>query len=124
MFVVRRAFRTKGGPVSAGSVVEPADVQNFKYRIGEKHIVEVTEHNYKRYASFFKERFGVDIPDPATFLNKEQLATKEAEAKAAAEAPAKEAEAKAAAEAPAKETQKEPEKIAPVKTVAKAVSTK
>ena len=111
MFVVRRAFRTKGGPVSAGSVVEPADVQNFKYRIGEKHIVEVTEHNYKRYASFFKERFGVDIPDPATFLNKEQLATKEAEAKAAAEAPAK-------------ETQKEPEKIAPVKTVAKAVSTK
>ena len=62
MYIVRRSFRGPKGPMSAGSVVEPAAVKNFRYRLQEKHIIEVTEQNFERYSSFFKQRFGVDIP--------------------------------------------------------------
>ena len=61
MFVVRRSFRGPRGPITAGSIVEPADIRNFRYRLQEKHIIEVTEQNFNSYRVFFKQRFGVDI---------------------------------------------------------------
>lgn len=61
MFVVRRSFRGPRGPISAGSMIEPADIRNFRYRLQEKHIIEVTEQNFNSYRVFFKQRFGVDI---------------------------------------------------------------
>lgn len=61
MFVVRRSFRGPRGPISAGSIIEPADIKNFRYRLQEKHIIEVTEQNFNSYRVFFKQRFGVDI---------------------------------------------------------------
>lgn len=62
MFVVKRPFRDAAGMVTAGSVVEPAGIKRFKHRVLEGHIVEVTEHNFDRYADFFKRRYGVDLP--------------------------------------------------------------
>jgi hypothetical protein len=61
MFVVRRSFRGPRGPISAGSIIEPANIRNFRYRLQEKHIIEVTEQNFNSYRVFFKQRFGVDI---------------------------------------------------------------
>lgn len=61
MFVVKRPFRDAAGMVSAGSVVEPAGIKRFKHRVLEGHIVEVNEHNFERYADFFKKRYGVDL---------------------------------------------------------------
>ena len=61
-YIVRRAFRDKQGPLPVGSIVEPTGVRNFKYRLGEQHIVQVNEQNYERYANLFLERFGVVIP--------------------------------------------------------------
>lgn len=61
MFVVRRSFRGPRGPISAGSIIEPVDIRNFRYRLQEKHIIEVTEQNFNSYRVFFKQRFGVDI---------------------------------------------------------------
>ena len=62
MFVVKRPFRDAAGMVSAGSSVEPAAIKRFKHRVLEGHIVEVTEHNFDKYAEFFKKRYGVDLP--------------------------------------------------------------
>ena len=62
MFVVKRPFRDATGMVSAGSVVEPAGIKRFRHRLAEGHIVEVNEHNFERYADFFKKRYGVDLP--------------------------------------------------------------
>lgn len=62
MFVVKRPFRDAAGMVSAGSIIEPADIKRFKHRVLEGHIVEVNEHNFERYADFFKKRYGVDLP--------------------------------------------------------------
>lgn len=62
MYIVRRSFRGPHGPVSAGSVVEPADIKDFKYRLQQQHIVEVNEHNFERYEGFFKARFCAQIP--------------------------------------------------------------
>ena len=122
MFVVRRSFRGPRGPISAGSIIEPADIRNFRYRLQEKHIIEVTEQNFNSYRVFFKQRFGVDIgaakeleerkkmlaskcaklklelPEDLTIEQLEQAiidAEAKAEAKAGAEAKAK-AEVKAA----------------------------
>ena len=97
-YVVRRAFRNKTGPLPVGSIVEPTGVENFKYRCGEKHIVQINEQNYARYADFFKERFGISIPNP-NFAEAEEKAAKEAEEKAAKEAEEKAAKAKAQPEA-------------------------
>ncbi len=74
-YIVRRAFRTKTGVMSAGTIIEPADIEQFKYRIGEKHIVEITEHNFEQYAQFFRERFSITIANPA-----ERIAAEKAEA--------------------------------------------
>ena len=91
MFVVRRSFRGPRGPISAGSIIEPADIRNFRYRLQEKHIIEVTEQNFNSYRVFFKQRFGVDIGAAKELASKcaklEQLeqAIIDAEAKAATE---------------------------------------
>ena len=73
MYIIRRSFKGHRGLLSAGSVVEPADVKQFKYRLNEKHIVEVNEQNFERYHSFFLERFGIDItPKPELEIEPEQ----------------------------------------------------
>lgn len=61
MFVVKKAFRDSKGVRSVGSIVEPTDVNRFKYRFGGNYIVEVNEHNFNRYAEYFKVRCGVDL---------------------------------------------------------------
>lgn len=62
MYVVKRPFRDAEGMVPAGSIVEPAGIKRFKHRVLEGHIVEVNEQNFERYADFFKQRYGVDLP--------------------------------------------------------------
>ena len=63
MYVVRRPFRGPHGPMVVGSIVEPTDLRDFNYRLREKHIVEITEQNYEEYKYFFKQRFGIDLPN-------------------------------------------------------------
>ena len=63
MYVVRRPFRGPHGPMVVGSIVEPTDLRDFNYRLREKHIVEITEQNYEKYKYFFKQRFGIDLPN-------------------------------------------------------------
>ena len=62
MFVVKRAFRDASGMIPAGSIIEPAGIKRFKHRLLEGHIVEVNEHNFDKYADFFKQRYGIDLP--------------------------------------------------------------
>ena len=62
MFVVKRAFRDASGMIPAGSIVEPAGIKRFRHRLLEGHIVEVNEHNFDKYADFFKQRYGIDLP--------------------------------------------------------------
>ena len=62
MFVVKRAFRDASGMIPAGSIIEPAGIKRFKHRLLEGHIVEVTEQNFDKYADFFKQRYGIDLP--------------------------------------------------------------
>lgn len=62
MFVAKRAFRDASGMIPAGSIVEPAGIKRFKHRVLEGHIVEVTEQNFDKYADFFKQRYGIDLP--------------------------------------------------------------
>lgn len=69
MFVVRRPFRDMEGMFNAGSIVEPAQIRNFKRRVIDKHIVEVNEHNFNEYAHFFMERYGVKLEKPKPASN-------------------------------------------------------
>lgn len=62
MFVAKRAFRDASGMIPAGSIVEPAGIKRFRHRLLEGHIVEVNEHNFDKYADFFKQRYGIDLP--------------------------------------------------------------
>lgn len=62
MFVVKRTFRDVSGMIPAGSIVEPAEIKRFKHRLLEGHIVEVNEQNFDKYADFFKQRYGIDLP--------------------------------------------------------------
>ena len=48
--------------IPAGSIVEPAGIKRFRHRLLEGHIVEVNEHNFDKYADFFKQRYGIDLP--------------------------------------------------------------
>ena len=84
MFVVKRPFRDATGMVSAGSIVEPAGIKRFKHRVLEGHIVEVTEHNFDKYAEFFKKRYGVDLPS-IKYVAPEKPAEAPAETKAKTE---------------------------------------
>lgn len=62
MFVVKRTFRDASGMIPAGSIVEPAGIKRFKHRLLDGHIVEVNEQNFDKYADFFKQRYGIDLP--------------------------------------------------------------
>lgn len=62
MYIVRRSFRAPTKIMSAGSVIHPADIPDFNYRLKERHIVKVTEQNFLRYKYFFKERYNIEIP--------------------------------------------------------------
>ena len=62
MFVVKRTFRDASGMIPAGSIVEPAGIKRFKHRLLEGHIVEVNEQNFDKYADFFKQRYGINLP--------------------------------------------------------------
>lgn len=89
MFVVKRPFRNCGIVLTAGSVItEPASIKHFKTRLGMGKIVCVTEDNFKKYQSYFKEKFGVDItPAKATKEDKsdnKENSTKSTVAKAKA----------------------------------------
>lgn len=123
MFIVRRSFRGPQGPHKAGSIVEPAEMKNFRYRLQQKHIVEVTEQNFERYQAFFKTRFNIEIPS----LKQAKMAEEVAEAVAEIAAVVKEIEAVEPVEetVPVEETEeaepvKKPEKAAPVKVVGNA----
>lgn len=61
MYLAIRPFRDVKGFVSAGSPVEPADIRNFKRRVFEGHVVELTKSNFDRYAAYLLGRRGVDI---------------------------------------------------------------
>lgn len=61
MFVVRRAFRDIFGMHTTGSIVDPAGVRGFKYRMQERRIVEVDEQNLEAMCIYFKERLAIDL---------------------------------------------------------------
>ena len=61
MFVVRRSFRGPHGPLKAGSVVEPVDMKDFRYRLQQKHVVEVNEQNFDKYQKFFNSKYNVTL---------------------------------------------------------------
>ncbi len=85
-FICRRAFRDAEGPVPVGSVVDPTGIKRFRFRLQEKHIVEVTEQNFEQYATLFEQRYGVtipkldEVPSNESDEEKEQLAKRVAKA--------------------------------------------
>ena len=91
MFVVKRAFRDASGMIPAGSIIEPAGIKRFKHRLLEGHIVEVNEHNFDKYADFFKQRYGIDLPPLKQPVAEQKVANKP---KAATPAAAKPTEVK------------------------------
>lgn len=64
MFVVRRPFRDVCGMRQAGSIVDPASVKRFRYRLQEKHIIKVTEENYDEVNAVLMKRYGRGIQEP------------------------------------------------------------
>lgn len=64
MFVVRRPFRDTCGMRQAGSVVDPASVKRFRYRLQERHIIKVTEENFDEVNSLLMSRYGKSIELP------------------------------------------------------------
>lgn len=66
MYVVTRTFRDSNGVFSVGSIVEPTEIKTFKSRLQQRHIVDVNEQNIERWATFFKNRYGVDLRDTFT----------------------------------------------------------
>lgn len=63
MYVITRTFRDSNGVFSVGSIIEPTEVKTFKSRLQQKHIVDVNEQNIERWATFFKNRYGIDLRD-------------------------------------------------------------
>lgn len=63
MYVVTRTFRDSNGVFSVGSIVDPTEVKTFKSRLQQKHIVDVNELNVERWATFFKNRYGIDLKE-------------------------------------------------------------
>ena len=149
-FICRRAFRDAEGPVPVGSVVDPTGIKRFRFRLQEKHIVEVTEQNFEQYATLFEQRYGViipkldEVPSKESDEEKEQLAKRvealgldlpedltfeqvqaavaEAEEKAKAEAEEKaKAEAEEKAKAEAEEKAKEATPVAKATAKAKVI---
>lgn len=77
-FICKRAFRDAKGPIPAGSIIDPAEIKRFRFRLQERHIVEVTEHNFEEYATFFKQRYNIEIPSLEAKPKKEDKPVKEA----------------------------------------------
>jgi len=63
-FIVRRTFKCKSGIKHAGSIIEPADIRDFKYRLRDKYIVEINEQNFDSMHYLFSIRYGIDIVNP------------------------------------------------------------
>lgn len=61
MFVVRRAFRNYNEMIAPGSIVEPGAIKRFKARCRDGSIIEVTEHDFDKWAHYFEVRFGVSL---------------------------------------------------------------
>lgn len=83
MYVVTRTFRDSNGVFSVGSIVDPTEVKTFKSRLQQRHIVDVNELNVERWATFFKNRYGIDLKEKfaeqlveQTFVAKPQTVTK------------------------------------------------
>lgn len=83
MYVVTRTFRDSNGVFSVGSIVGPTEVKTFKSRLQQRHIVDVNELNIERWATFFKNRYGIDLKEKFAELlgekasvAKPQIATK------------------------------------------------
>lgn len=111
MYLVRRSFRERSTIKSAGSIVEPADIKGFKYRLNDRDVVEVNEQNFERYKDYFKQKFGIDIPGlPETTAEVKQEAPVE---------PNQEMHIEPEQEAPEQETVAEPEEA---KQVVKAAA--
>lgn len=76
MFVVRRPFKNFGKVHTVGSVItEPTAIKRFNGKLAEGKIIEVTEQTYENAASYFKGKFGVDIPPLTT--STEEVKTEE-----------------------------------------------
>lgn len=83
MYVVTRTFRDSNGVFSVGSIVDPTEVKTFKSRLQQRHIVDVNELNVERWATFFKNRYGIDLKEKfaeqlreQTSVAKPQMVTK------------------------------------------------
>lgn len=63
MYVVTRTFRDSNGVFSVGSIVDPTEIKTFKSRLQQRHIVDVNELNVERWATFFKNRYGIDLKE-------------------------------------------------------------
>ena len=75
MLVVRRPFRNLGKVLTAGTVIsDPAVIKHFKSRFAEGKIVDVNEHNFKSYYSFFKVKYGVELKLPSKEASIEHIA--------------------------------------------------
>ena len=88
MFVVRRPFRDSEGLKTVGTIVVPAAIQRFRYRLGNGYIVEVTEQNFDKYVAYFRDRHHVDIRPKQEEKTVDETA-EEAPVKAAVKATAK-----------------------------------
>jgi hypothetical protein len=99
-FICRRAFRDAKGPVSTGSVIDPVEIKRFRFRLQERHIVEVTEQNFEQYATLFEQRYGITIPKLDEVPSKES--DEEKQVLEATEKAKKEAKATTVAKATAK----------------------
>lgn len=72
-YIVKRTFKHKTGVRLAGSIVEPADFRDFKYRVRDNLIVGVNEQNFNSMAYWFRTRHNLEIPHPSLFNRKEDL---------------------------------------------------
>lgn len=72
-YIVKRTFKHKTGVRLAGSIVEPADFRDFKYRVRDNLIVEVNEQNFNSMAYWFRTRHNLEIPHPSLFNRIEEL---------------------------------------------------
>lgn len=73
MYVVTRTFRDSNGVFSVGSIVDPTEVKTFKSRLQQRHIVDVNELNVERWATFFKNRYGIDLKEKFAEQLREQI---------------------------------------------------
>ena len=62
IYVVRRAFKSKGVFYAAGSIIsEPADIKRFRSKLADRKIVLVTKRNYQEVAGYILNKSGISI---------------------------------------------------------------